>query len=217
MGARPRDKNSHRLSKLLRHTGHKARLRFDPAGWVALDDVLRVTRLSRDDVERVVRDNNKRRFELDGSRIRASQGHSRKLPVALDALEASWEPYGGPDAIWHGTRLQLVPAIAAEGILPGERTHVHLAESPDSRVGKRAGVALLLDVGVSALRNHDVEVYRSPNGVVLGRHVPPACIVGVQCESKRARESEADIRSQLRLDDQDSASKKSSARLAQSE
>ena len=191
-------RNSHRLSKLLRHTGHEAGLIVDPAGWVKVHDLLRLTRMTRDDLDLVVRQNNKSRFEVAGERIRACQGHASKMPVTLEALESSWDIHAGADSIWHGTRLEVVDAIAERGILPGERTHVHLAAAPDSRVGKRAGIALLLEVSAAALRAHGFEVYRSCNGVVLVRHVPPACIVGVRCESARALGAQARLEGLLR-------------------
>lgn len=192
-------RNSHRLSKLLRHSGHESGLRLDPAGWVDLDELLRLTHLTRSDVELIIRHNNKSRFEVVGQQIRACQGHSRKMPVDLDALEQSWKIFDGSDSLWHGTSLEVVDAIAEQGILPGERTHVHLAASPDSRVGKRAGVALLLEVSVARLRQREIEVYRSANGVVLVRRVPPACLVGVRCESKRARAARAQLAQRLSL------------------
>ena len=74
---------SKRLSFVLRHRPDSVGLRLDPQGWVAVDDLLAALaahglRLSRDDLDRVVAGNDKRRFAFDetGTRIRASQGHS---------------------------------------------------------------------------------------------------------------------------------------------
>lgn len=193
-------RNSHRLSKLLRHTGQEDGLIVDPAGWVKVRDLLRLTRMTRDELELVIRQNNKSRFEVVGDRIRACQGHASKMPVTLEALESCWDVFDGPDSVWHGTRLEAVDSIAQSGILPGERTHVHLAAAPDSRVGKRVGIALLLEVSVAALRAHGFEVYRSSNGVVLTRQVPPACIVGVRCESARAVAAQARLEGLLGME-----------------
>jgi putative RNA 2'-phosphotransferase len=46
-------------------------------------------------------------------------------------------------------------------------------------VGKRAQVDVLLEVSVARLRDHGLTVWRSPNGVLLVRRVPPDCIVRV--------------------------------------
>jgi len=179
---------SHRLSWLLRHGAIEAGLAMDAAGWAAIDDVLRAVGVSREALDAVVRDNNKSRYELRGERIRACQGHSPKgTPVTLEALEASWSVDLRVEPVWHGTRLDAVPAIAAEGLIPGERTHVHLAEATDSKVGKRANVDVLLCVDPARLRAAGVTLFQSPNGVILARAVPPGCITDLRAETRRAR------------------------------
>jgi putative RNA 2'-phosphotransferase len=186
---------SHALSALLRHGADAAGLAMDAAGWAPLDAVLRATRLSRELLDAAVADNNKSRFELRDGRIRASQGHSRAgMPVTLDALEASWAEDLRADTIWHGTSPEAAESIAREGLLPGQRTHVHLADATDSKVGKRAGVAVLLGVDPTALRAAGLRVYRSPNGVLLARRVPAECITDLAVATARARADEARLR-----------------------
>jgi RNA:NAD 2'-phosphotransferase (TPT1/KptA family) len=84
------------------------------------------------------------------------------------------------DPLWHGTRADLVESIAESGLHCGERTHVHLAPAPDSKVGKRSRVEVLLEIDPVRLAAHGVEVFEAPNGVILVREVPPGCIVGVR-------------------------------------
>ncbi len=55
-------------------------------------------------------------------------------------------------------------------------------------------------VSVPRLREQGHEVYRSPNGVLLTRQVPPTCITGLLLISKRARKAEAHLRELLKLD-----------------
>jgi putative RNA 2'-phosphotransferase len=168
---------SHALSALLRHRAGAAGLAMDAAGWASVDDVLRVARLTPALLDVVVRENNKSRLELRDGRVRACQGHSLAgMPVTLEALEASWEEDQRTATLWHGTSIEAAESIAREGLLPGGRTHVHLAGSTDSRVGKRAGVAVLVGVDPEALRAEGLRVYRSGNGVLLVRRVPVACI-----------------------------------------
>jgi putative RNA 2'-phosphotransferase len=170
---------SRKLSWLLRHGAKDAGVAQTDSGFVAIADVLRVVRCTRPDLERVVRENAKKRFEIVGEEIRAVQGHSTGV-VSIDALEASYARYEGPDVILHGTSCNAVPGIAREGISPMSRTHVHLAPHATSIVGKRAAVDLFLEVSVSALAAHGHVVFASPNGVLLVRHVPAACIVGIK-------------------------------------
>jgi putative RNA 2'-phosphotransferase len=188
MGKHDANKASHRLSRLLRHGAGERGLDMDAAGWADVDDVLRTLGMSRSTLEDAVRENNKARYEVRGRRIRACQGHSRDgMPVTLEALEASWERYTGEGPVWHGTRIAAVASIAREGLLPGERTHVHLAEALDSTVGKRANVDVMLEVSPARLAAAGLALFVSPNGVVLARAVPPSAIVGLRAMTEGAR------------------------------
>ena len=169
---------SRRLSWLLRHGATERGLAMDEAGWAAVADVLVAAGITRAELEQAVAENDKRRLQLDGERVRACQGHSLAgAPVTREALEASWEPFAGDGLLWHGTGRHALARIAEQGILPGARTHVHLAEATDSRVGKRAAVDVLVAVSPARLRDAGLPVFRAPNGVLLVRRVPPDCIV----------------------------------------
>jgi putative RNA 2'-phosphotransferase len=186
---------SKELSWLLRHGAGEQGLAMDAAGWVSIDEVLRKLRIPRATLDEVVAKNNKSRLQVEGGRIRACQGHSRAgMPVTLDALEASWVLDTRDDAIWHGTNLDALASIAKEGLLPIDRTHVHLAEGLDSSVGKRANVAVMLKVEPPRMRAEGIGLYRSPNGVLLARRVPPSCITDVRCVSARAKREEPQVR-----------------------
>lgn len=165
--------DSRRLSWLLRHGAGEAALPMDAAGWAAIDDVCRVLTMSHSDLSEAVRRNDKQRLQVDGERIRACQGHSMDaMPVTREALEASWQAVGSDGSYWHGTSDSALPKILAEGILPGGRSHVHLAPSPSSTVGKRSSVDVLIEVSGPALAHDGHRVFRAPNGVLLVRYVP---------------------------------------------
>jgi putative RNA 2'-phosphotransferase len=143
----------------------------------------------------LVQRNNKSRLQVCNGRIRASQGHSTAgMPVTQDALEASWLHHQGEALVWHGTGIGAALSIAKSGILPVTRTHVHLAADLESRVGKRAGVAVMLGVAPARLRSHGHDLFVSENGVVLTRDVPPDCIVELVCISPMARKRQAELR-----------------------
>ncbi|MFO0647211.1 MAG: RNA 2'-phosphotransferase [Polyangiales bacterium] len=151
------------MSWLLRHGAREAKLSMDAAGWASIDDVLSIVRVPRPVLDDVVRENNKSRYELLGDRIRACQGHSLAgTPVTLEALEASWTLDARVEPVWHGTHAGALASIAAEGLLPGERTHVHLAGETDSKVGKRAGVGVLLPHRPRALAGRGGEPLPKP-------------------------------------------------------
>lgn len=191
---------SRHMSAILRHRAGELGMRMDAAGWIDLDELTAHLGVPRHLVEEVVQHNNKARFEVRGERIRASQGHSLEgMPVTQEALEASWTIFAGDESLWHGTRTDTIENIARAGILRGGRSHVHLAETKESQVGKRANVSVLIEVSPAKLRAAGQTIYKSPNGVVLCRHVPPACIIGVHPLSKRARQSAAAMRAAFGL------------------
>lgn len=191
---------SQRVSWLLRHGASSVGIPMDAAGWAPIADVLRATGLSRATLDEVIQQNTKKRFELSGGQIRACQGHSRSgTPVTAEALEASWQLYEDRAAMFHGTRVGTVASIAREGILPGERTHVHMAPTLDSQVGKRANVNVVLEVCPARVREEGLTIYRSSNGVLLCRRVPVRCIIGIVTQSRTAKQAEARLRAALAL------------------
>jgi putative RNA 2'-phosphotransferase len=89
------------LSFVLRHGPEKIGLILDPSGWASVDDLIARckaagTSFSLDDLKEVVATNEKKRFAFseDGTRIRASQGHS----VEVDLGYAPAEP---PEILYH--------------------------------------------------------------------------------------------------------------------
>lgn len=182
---------SKRLSWLLRHGAAETGIPMDAAGWVAVEDVLRTLSIGKDALRQAVEENTKARLQWEGDRLRACQGHSTEgTPVTADALEGSWKPFQGTGPLWHGTSVDVVPLVAREGLRPMARTHVHLAQETDSKVGKRANVDVLLRVDVVRLGAHGLRVFESPNGVLLVRHVPADAITGLVAVTRKAREGQ---------------------------
>ncbi|KFA91973.1 RNA 2'-phosphotransferase [Archangium violaceum] len=165
---------SKKLSWLLRHGARESGLAMDEAGFAPVTEVLSLTGLSRAQLEAVVAENSKSRFELRGERVRAVQGHSPEgTPVTLEGLERSWEVVLGDALLYHGTSVVAARAILdSEGVHAAARSHVHLAPAVDATVGKRAGVDVLLVVSPVRLRVAGLSVFRAPNGVLLARAVP---------------------------------------------
>ncbi len=167
-------KYSKLLSLVLRHDPGAVGLELDDAGWVAVEDLLsalqqRHLAVSRDVLDQIVEQNDKRRFTFspDGLRIRASQGHS----VAVD-LEL--RPVVPPGLLFHGTAGRFLESIRRQGLLPGARNHVHLSaqESTARDVGQRHGrpVVLVIDAGGMHAEGH--EFFLSANDVWLVAAVP---------------------------------------------
>ncbi len=166
------------LSLVLRHEPEKIGIHLDEAGWVPVSELLAACAqyrfpLSRGELEDVVRTSDKQRFALsdDGLRIRANQGHSVKV-------ELGYEPAEPPEILYHGTVERFLPSIRKQGLLKGERHHVHL--SPDEttaiKVGTRRGEAIILKIEARKMHRSGYAFYRSTNNVWLTDHVPPEYI-----------------------------------------
>jgi putative RNA 2'-phosphotransferase len=168
-------KNSRFLSLVLRHDPARLGLSLDPAGWVDVRTLLgamaaRGRPLTRPQLEEIVAENDKRRFAFDddGTRIRASQGHS--VEVDLGYTEA--EP---PARLFHGTHPSALDAIRREGLLPMQRHDVHLSADTETatRVGARRGRPVVLVVDTARMHADGHRFRISANGVWLAQAVPP--------------------------------------------
>ncbi|QIP85664.1 RNA 2'-phosphotransferase [Streptomyces sp. Tu 2975] len=180
-GAEPPDerrtvKVSKYLSKHLRHQPDRIGITLDANGWVEIDELMRAAsehgfRFTHAELEHVVAVNDKRRFTIDGTRIRANQGHTVAVDLDLPAAEP-------PEYLYHGTVSHNLNAIRANGLLPMARHDVHL--SPDretaTRVGARRGRPVVLSVHAGALHRAGHVFRVSANGVWLTASVPPRFI-----------------------------------------
>src|SRR4051812_3739134 len=88
-----RTQTSKFLSLVLRHKPETIGITLDDAGWIDVRTLLEALArhakpLSREDLEAVVATNDKKRFAFsdDGTRIRASQGHSLEVDLQLDPI-----------------------------------------------------------------------------------------------------------------------------------
>jgi putative RNA 2'-phosphotransferase len=84
-----------------------------------------------------------------------------------------------PERLFHGTVARFLSRIATQGLLRGERQHVHLSASREAAlsVGARRGRPIVLEVRALALSATGASFFRTPNGVWLTEHVPPAYLV----------------------------------------
>jgi len=175
MPADPVVATSKLLSYVLRHRPDSIGLALDAQGWTGVDELLaRLAaaghKVDRALLERVVADNDKQRFAFSGdrSRIRASQGHS----VAVDLALAPAEP---PEVLYHGTASRFLKSILATGLRAAGRHHVHLSADIHTakRVGARHGFPAVLRVDACRMRAEGIVFYCSDNGVWLTDAVPP--------------------------------------------
>ena len=162
------------LSYHLRHRPDLLDLELAPGGWVEVDKLLKAAEkrnffLSIEELQQVVKQNDKRRFSFDdsGNLIKANQGHSVNINLQL-------KPSIPPDILYHGTHSKAIAAITEQGLKRMSRHHVHLSSDIDTanRVGARRGSPIILTINALAMSKAGHLFYRSDNGVWLTKAVP---------------------------------------------
>jgi putative RNA 2'-phosphotransferase len=162
------------LSYVLRHQPDSIGLTLDEEGWADLSELIRLANADGRDltlelIKQVVATNDKKRFALsdDGSRIRASQGHSV-------AIELGLTPVTPPDVLYHGTATRFLDSIREKGLISGSRRHVHLSAemATAADVGRRHGKPTVLTIKSSEMHRLGHEFFISENGVWLTPAVP---------------------------------------------
>ena len=157
------------LSKVLRHQPELIGLTLDSQGWAKVSELIRKAKqhgvpLSRETLVQVVAENDKQRFRLsdDNTRIRASQGHSVSIDLGLT-------PMIPPNWLFHGTAYRNLDSIKQQGLLPGQRNHVHLSfdEASARQVGARHGKPVVLSVDAAQMVAEGHVFYCADNQVWL--------------------------------------------------
>lgn len=166
------------MSLVLRHRPEQIGLVLDEEGWADVEELVTKLNLSgagidRAFIEMVVRTNDKKRFAFneDGTRIRASQGHSVGIDLAL-------QPASPPPVLYHGTAEKNREAILTNGISKMERQHVHLSKDKATamNVGSRHGRPIVFIVHAAAMATAGHVFYLSANEVWLTDFVDPQFI-----------------------------------------
>lgn len=162
------------LSLVLRHKPDEIGLSLDDNGWAEIAELIRLANahgvgLTRALVDQIAAESDKQRFALsaDGQRIRASQGHS----VAIDLALPESEP---PEQLYHGTATRFLDSIRSTGLHSSSRQHVHLSldETTATRVGQRHGKPVVLVIRAREMSAAGHRFFLSANGVWLTECVP---------------------------------------------
>lgn len=162
------------LSLVLRHKPEALPIELDEQGWANLDELIQRMRkkgmnVDETKIQSVVANNDKQRFRLDlaNRRIRANQGHSIDIDLALD-------PSVPPAVLFHGTATRFIDSILEKGLIRGSRQHVHLSLNLETahKVGSRHGKPTILKIDARAMHQKGFVFYVSENNVWLTDHVP---------------------------------------------
>ncbi|MFM8453816.1 MAG: RNA 2'-phosphotransferase, partial [Gammaproteobacteria bacterium] len=156
-------------------------IELDKNGWADINQLITKINISEPSytldykkIKTVVDTNEKKRFIIsdDGSKIRASQGHSIEIDLKL-------EPTEPPEILYHGTAQRFLEKITTEGLIPKERQHVHLSDNIETAisVGQRYGKPVLLTIQASIMFKNGYSFFLSENNVWLTNHVPSEYIL----------------------------------------
>jgi putative RNA 2'-phosphotransferase len=139
MKKRTDEQLSKEISYTLRHNPKAYNLTLDESGWVAMEDLLSALNqkknkqpVTEQDIVEMLKNSEKKRFEIMEGRIRAYYGHSVPEKIEL-------QPAQPPKVLYHGTTRRVVDAIKKEGLKPRGRQYVHLSQETETAllVGKR--------------------------------------------------------------------------------
>lgn len=172
----PHERVSKLVAHALRHEPWLYELELDDEGWVPvpalLDALHRRGGAWRDvavaDLHAMVEASAKRRYELEGGRIRARYGHS--VPGRL-----AGEPAPPPATLFHGTSPAAWGSIRTQGLVPMRRQYVHLSVDVATarEVGRRKDPRpVVLTVAAERAAAAGVPFYRGNDQVWLADAVP---------------------------------------------
>ena len=163
------------LSLILRHKPETIGIKLDEHGWADVNELIEGIKRSGRNIDiaflkHVVAENDKQRFSFseDGRKIRANQGHTRKVDVELEQKEP-------PKFLYHGTLKRNAASIKNKGLLKMQRLYVHLSgdiETAQKVAERRRGDSIIYKIDAEAMSKEGYKFYRSVNGVWLTDHVP---------------------------------------------
>lgn len=162
------------ISHALRHEPEKYGLTISDNGWVEINELItgiksyntRFHQLKKEDIEKVVDLFEKKRHEIEESKIRALYGHSRNIEIEMEVAEP-------PSILYHGTIESNVTRILDEGIQKMGRSYVHLASSIEQAeivAKRRKGEVAIFEIQAKEASKNGVNFYQE-SGVWLCKEV----------------------------------------------
>lgn len=172
-------KLSKTLSYILRHNPSQYGLILDEQGNVEIIDLIKALEkkgfynLSKSDLEYLAQTTDKKRFEINGDKIKALYGHSVKDNIIREATKP-------PEILYHGTISYVIPKIKEYGLKPMNRQYVHL--SSDLKTAKivgnrRKGDLIILKVKAKKAYEQGQQFYYANDNTWLTDELSPNWII----------------------------------------
>lgn len=152
------------LSYALRHRPDAFGITLDAGGWTELAKLLTIMHerdvdTSKEEIEAIIANSDKKRVEIKGNRIRATYGHS--------AIRIEFTPTEPPQVLFHGTSNRAwTEHISYDGLKPMNRKYVHLSVDYETavKVGSRHDrKPVILTVDAATMHKDGFRFYHSAN------------------------------------------------------
>ncbi len=166
---------SKEISYALRHAPWEYELEMDEEGWVLVGQLLeglhraeKWKNICETDLSEMIKQSEKKRFELKNDKIRAFYGHS----IPMKILKEEKMP---PDILYHGTARRFLESINENGLLPQSRQYVHLSQDVETaeNVGRRHdGKPCILIIDAKKAWEEGIKFYLGNEKVWLADKIP---------------------------------------------
>lgn len=160
---------SKKLSYILRHNNEN--MEIDSKGFMNISDILKYLNISKEQLESIVKTDDKNRYEIKNDKIRARQGHSNQKVTDFDFIKIIPKGF-----LFHGTKKQYLDSILKKGLIPMKRKYVHLSadlETAEKNADRRKGESVILLINAPKMKN---DIFISSNNVYLTEYVNPEFI-----------------------------------------
>ena len=167
------------MSYILRHHPERFNIELDADGYTDLKTIIKQIRqkfpnyqIDEHHIKQIIKESEKRRFEIVGDKIRAFYGHSIAKKIKMQKAEHV------PDKLFHGTNSKAFQKIKKEGLKRKSRQYVHLSETEETAysVGKRrTEKPIILVIDSWRAVKQGINFYKSGD-MYLADYIPPEYI-----------------------------------------
>ena len=173
-------KLSKTISLALRHQPELFQITLDKEGWTPLETLFEALAkrrrewigLTESDLQELLRQSEKQRFEIRDGQIRALYGHSIETKIHKETMAP-------PELLFHGTPPQIAETILQEGLRPMGRQYVHLSmDVKTARIvgARRCRRPTILRVAAGEAYRAGIPFYTGNDGTWLSEPIRPEFI-----------------------------------------
>ncbi|MFX1313995.1 MAG: RNA 2'-phosphotransferase [Promethearchaeota archaeon] len=167
------------LSYILRHNPEKFGIFLDSEGFTDLNSILVVLNeryknpeITKETIEELIRQLDKKRFEIVKDKIRAYYGHSVDEKIIMKEANSL------PPKLYHGTNLRAYEKIKYDGLKKIGRQYMHLTENIKTAISvgkRRTRNPIILVVDTSIAQKEGINFFKSGD-IYLVDFIPPKYI-----------------------------------------